>query len=371
MRARMGRVSLRTVWLVAAAAAVMLAAFGVAYHQQVSRTNAETAAVDVRSTGLIGLSHAAVRNALDPRYTDADGDQVADPPTDPAKLIDPATITFCYVSTNDTEDFEPPFRDLVAALGKATGKPAEYVRYHNPTDKLRAFREGKLTVCGLATGVVPLGVCTAGFVPVCQAADANGNAGYKLEVIVPAGSSLSGLASLRGHELAVTEPNSNSGYKAPLILMREKGMVPPRDYAIRFSNSHVNSIRGIKDKTFQAAAVASDVLERERNAGHIAAADFKVIYTSDQTFPSAALGIPYNLKPELAAKIRDVLLHFDFKGTSLAKLFGPEGKVRFVPADYKKDWEYVRRIDDSIGFAYTLPPAIADAPATAPAAKAK
>ena len=40
-------------------------------------------------------------SALDSRYTDADGDLVADMPTDPTKLIDPATLIFAYTPVED------------------------------------------------------------------------------------------------------------------------------------------------------------------------------------------------------------------------------------------------------------------------------
>src|SRR5438105_4443336 len=41
-----------------------------------------------------------VVNKLDPSFTDADGDLIADAPADPSKLIDPPTITFCFVAND-------------------------------------------------------------------------------------------------------------------------------------------------------------------------------------------------------------------------------------------------------------------------------
>jgi phosphonate transport system substrate-binding protein len=339
--------------LVVALVALTLATFAVMYQRQVGRVKAETAAVDKSLTDLTGLGNQPLRNALDPRYTDADGDLVADPPTDPAKLIDPPKLTFCYVPSDEAAAFKAAFGDLMAAISKATGKPVEYVAYGSAAEELRAIRSGKLDIAGLNTGSVPMAVCTAGFVPLCQAADAQGAAEYQMKIIVPSDSTLSSLNDLRGHDLTLTEPSSNSGYRTPLVVLREHGMVPPQDYQVRFSNGLVESIEGVKEKRMEAAAVAGDVLLREQNAGHISAGDYKVIYTSDQTFPDAAIGCPHNLKPALG---------FDWKGTGLEKLFAPEGKVKFIAADYKKSWESVRRIDESIGYAYKLPDG-SDAPA--------
>jgi phosphonate transport system substrate-binding protein len=57
----------------------------------------------------------------------------------------------------------------------------------------------------------------------------------------------------------------------------------------------------------------------------------------------------YNLKPELAGKIRAALLSFDWKGTPLVKAYGPAGKTKFVAISYKDQWSFVRSIDDEIG----------------------
>jgi phosphonate transport system substrate-binding protein len=366
MEARTGNRWFGLAALVVALAALVVAVAGFIHERQVAPLRAQTAEENKLFTTLTGLNNHQIANALDERYTDADGDLVADPPKDPAQLLDPPTLRFNYLADDTGQDFRAAFKELLAAVSKATGKPVEYVSYASTDDKLRALRDGRLAFGGLNTGSVPRGVCTAGFVPLCQAGDAQGVAGYQMQIIVPADSPLTKLSDLRGHELTLTDPNSNSGYKAPLVLLRESGMVPPTDYLIRYSHGQVQSIQGIKTHAYEAAAIAGDVLRRQQTAGHIAPGDYKVIYTSDQTFPDAAIGAAYNLKPELTAKIRAALLAFDWKGTGLEKLFSAEGKVRFVPTDYKKNWEYVRRIDDSIGYAYALP---ATTPATHPATK--
>ena len=321
---------------------------------------------------LTGIDNARVTNTLDPRYSDADADLVADVPKDAAKLLDPPVLKFSYVATDSTS-FKKPFAELTAALSQATGKPVEYVDYDSTDDQLRALHDGQLQITALNTGAVPIGVCAAGFVPLAQMSDDSGTGGYNMEIIVPAGSPLQKLQDLRDHELAVTEPTSNSGYKAPLVALREIGLRPPRDYRLRYSYGHINSIAGIKSKTFDAAAVAGDVLKREVAAGHIAVTDFRSIYRSEQTFPTATLGYVYNLKPELAAKVRQVILNFKWQGTGLEKEFGSEGKSKFIGVDYRKDWEFVRRNDESIGYSYqlkTVGTIALESPATQPAAAA-
>ena len=52
------------------------------------------------SAGLMGAAAAqeCTRRLLDKTYCDANGDLVADTPADPAKLVDPATLVFAYMS---------------------------------------------------------------------------------------------------------------------------------------------------------------------------------------------------------------------------------------------------------------------------------
>ena len=128
---------------------------------------------------------------------------------------------------------------------------------------------------------------------------------------------------------------------------------PGRDYAIRYSLGHDQSIKGIAEKKYQAAAVANDVLKRAINNGTIKPDQFRSIYKSER-FPSAGFGYVYNLKPELAAKVRDALLKFDWKGTSVEKEFAPSGQTKFVPVTYKDDWSLIRRIDDQIGYVHQV-----------------
>src|SRR2546423_13615609 len=99
-----------------------------------------------------------------------------------------------------------------------------------------------------------------------------------MQIIVPADSPIKGPSELRGHELALTEPGSNAGYKAPLVrLEKESHLLPGRDYGIRYSGNYEKSIQGIGSKMFQAAAVASDVLKRDTAAGVIKAGQYRVI----------------------------------------------------------------------------------------------
>ncbi|HEY7089924.1 MAG TPA: phosphate/phosphite/phosphonate ABC transporter substrate-binding protein [Tepidisphaeraceae bacterium] len=306
-----------------------------------------------------GLTRPTV-NKLDSRFTDADGDFVADAPADAKDQVDPPTLVFSYVAiTQDpdnptTDPYKAAFAEFVQHVSKVTGKPVEYHSFTSLNDQLKAMREGQLHISGFNTGGVPMAVDLCGFVPVSKLATADGIASYRMQVIVPADSSIRSLDDVKGHELTLTEPGSNSGYKAPMVLLRDQcGLLPERDYLLRYSGAHDSSIIGIASKKYQAAAVAGDVLRRAVSKGEITANQYRVVYESE-FFPTACFGYVYNLKPELAGKIRRAIFDFDWKGTGMEKEFANADQSKFVPAAFKDDWALVRKIDDATGIEYKI-----------------
>jgi phosphonate transport system substrate-binding protein len=308
-----------------------------------------------------------VKNRLDARFADADGDLVADVPADPKQLADPPTLVFCYVAVAEPDAYREAWRPFTEHLSKVTGKPVEYAMLTSAKEQLAALAGGRLHVTGFNTGAVPTAVNRCGFVPVVKLPTDDGSGMSRMRLIVPADSDVRSVADLRGHELALTDPGSNSGFKAPLVLLRSDFvLLPGRDYQVRYSGGHDRSIEGIAKRQYQAAAVADDMLARALAAGQIQSGQYRSVYESEK-FPTAGLGYAHNLKPELAAKVREALETFDWRGTPLEQRLGgaSAGGTKFVPANYKNDWALIRRIDDESGAEPV--PAAAAAPATAPA----
>lgn len=299
----------------------------------------------------VGLLDAAPLKLAD-RFADTDGDLVAEGPTDPKQVVNPPTLMFSYVGTSkaDSERLRDRFKEFTAFLSQKIGKPVEYAAYANPEDELRALCDGKLHVAGVNTGNVALAVNQCGFVPFAMLASEQGTNTYRMQIIVPADSSMQKLADLRGHELTLTEPGSNSGFKAPLVLLsRDNGLQPAKDFTIRYSGGHNESIVGIANHTYQAAAVASDLLQRAmaEDPPLIKKDQYRVIYESED-FPTAGFGYVCTLKPELAAKVKEAFFSFQWKGTGVEREFAASAQSKFVPCAFKKDFALIRRIDDAI-----------------------
>jgi phosphonate transport system substrate-binding protein len=281
-------------------------------------------------------------------FPDEDHDLVADPPSDPAKLIKPDELVFSYVATEEKGIPDDTWKELVAALEAKTGKKVKIAHYTNVEDQISDLASGKLHIVGLNTGLVPNAVERAGFVPLCALGKADGSFGYVMELLVPAGSPIKDPSQIKGHKVTFTRLDSNSGCKAPLVLLKEKyNLLPERDYQWGFSLGHEDSIKRVAAKELEVVPVASDILARMVENKEVDPSAFVSIYKSER-FPPATIGYAYNLVPELRDGIRETFLRFDWKGTGLEKQFGPEGKEKFVAVNYKDDWANTRRIDQVI-----------------------
>jgi phosphonate transport system substrate-binding protein len=295
------------------------------------------------------LAKAAQHQKLDGSYRDADGDLVADAPSDPGKLQKVDTIGFCMVAGDDPRQAQEEWQDFLQALEKATGKKAIYrADIETLEAQLAALKDGTLQITAFSTGEVPVAVNTAGFVPLASPANADGKYSYEMEILVPASSTYRSPTDLKGKTVAFTTMSSNSGAKAPLMILKDQfHLLPGRDYNHVMTGSHQRSIQGLASGKYDAVCVANDVLASAVATGDIRDEQYRSIFKSG-SFPPLCLGIAHDLPPEVSDQVKQVFQGFRFQGTSLAKRFGPQGKVRFAPVDYKRDWAQVRDIDDAL-----------------------
>lgn len=307
-----------------------------------------------------------VANKLAPDFTDANNDLIADAPTDPAKLQNPDKLVFSYIINDDPESFQAGFKPFLAAFSKALGKPVDYMLFRSASEEIRALHDGRLHVCAFNTGNVPRAVNVAGFVPVAAVADAGGNPLIRSLLIARNDSPVRTLADVKGNTLTVTDAGSNSGFRAPLLMLKAAGLLPGKDYDIRYSGSHDASIEDVAAGRALIAAVASDVLAHAIAAGTISKDAYRVVAESN-TFPAGTIGYAHNLTPELTQKVRDFLLSSDWKATGLDVVLGPDS-VKFVPINFKDDFALVRKLDDDTGVTHSLPAAPNATPTTAPTA---
>ncbi|MDR5904125.1 phosphate/phosphite/phosphonate ABC transporter substrate-binding protein [Franzmannia qiaohouensis] len=307
------------------------------------------------TTSLIGLLAALSLQAnaeLSERYTDADGDMIADIPPDESQWVDPDTLVFAYTPVEDPAVYANVWSDFLDHLSQVTGKDIQFFPVQSNAAQQEALRAGRLHVAGFNTGGVPLAVNCGGFRPFAMMAGEDGSFGYEMEIITYPGSGITSVEDLTGRELAFTSQTSNSGFRAPsAIIKSEFGMEAGVDFDTPFAGTHENSILGVIHQDYDAAAIANSVITRMKARGVISEDDYEVIYTS-ATFPTTPYGTTHNLHPELQEKVKEAFFSYDWEGTQLQAEFSNNGESQFIPIDYADRWEIIRTIAEANGVTY-------------------
>lgn len=290
------------------------------------------------------------RGTLDKQYCDRNNDLVADLPLDESQWVDPDTIIFSYTPVEDPAVYAKVWDGFTKHMAEVTGKKVVFFPVQSYAAQYEAMRSGRLHIAGVNTGGNPVAVSCAGFVPFAMMAAKDGSFGYEMEIIVPADSPIQAPADLKGKTLAFTSPTSNSGFKAPSAILKSSfGLVADQDFKTSFSGKHDNSILGVANKDYEAAAVANSVLKRMISRKAVDEAKIRSIYKS-QTFPTTGYGHAHNLHPAVAAKIKQAFFTFPWEGSDLQAEFKKEG--RFVAIHHKSDWAVIRQIDAANGVSY-------------------
>jgi phosphonate transport system substrate-binding protein len=326
-------------------------------------------------------------------FSDADSDGIADAPKDAAKFISPKELNFIVIAGDDHERNAKEWEPILASLSKKIGKPVKYVVSYDapiegpgtkPEDKLKSsidtfdtqarwFDKGDLHLCAFSTGQVSLAVNTMGFVPLFSPADDKGDFGYEMEIIVPADSPVKDLKEFKGKELTLTSLSSNAGGRVPLVVLKEEfGLMQGRDFSFRITGDYTRSILSVcygvdaadsyrtaktaedrqaalkSDKPgrkIDGAAVANDLLQRMITQGVVKPEQFRSVYKSKR-FPPLCFGVRYDLDPKIRAAIEETFKEINIKGSPIEERY--PGKSKFVKVDYKKDWAYVREMDEKL-----------------------
>ncbi|MGQ7248621.1 phosphate/phosphite/phosphonate ABC transporter substrate-binding protein [Halomonas sp. V046] len=290
------------------------------------------------------------RGDLDTLYCDRDGDLVADPPEDTAELADPDTLIFAYTPVEDPAIYADIWDPFIDHLKEVTGKDVRFFAVQSNSAQVEAMRSGRLHIAGFSTGPTPFAVNLAGAVPFALMGSDDGRFGYTLQVYTQADSGIQALPDLKGKRVAHTSPTSNSGNQAPRALFPEQGVVPDEDYEVVYSGSHDQSMLGVVAGDYDAAPVASEVVERMAARGLYDEDSVRMIFESEP-FPTTSYTYAHDLDPELVDKIKEAFFSFDFAGTALGEEF--EGVEKFIPITYQEQWKVIRTIQASNGVSYT------------------
>jgi phosphonate transport system substrate-binding protein len=235
-------------------------------------------------------------------------------------------------------------------MAREVGRDVLFFPVQSNAAQIEAMRAGRLHVAGFNTGSVPLAVNCAGFIPRVMMAEDDGSYGYEMELLTHRESGIESVEGIRGRTVAFTSPTSNSGFKAPSVLLEaEFGLVPDRDFSTAFSGRHDNSVLGVLQRDYDAAAVANVVIAQVLARGVGSYDDLRVLYRSE-TFPTTAFGVSSRLDAALAEHVVEAFFTFDWEGSALDVEFSED---QFVPVTYAEHWEVIRQIDVASGTSWS------------------
>ena len=289
------------------------------------------------------------RGELDIPFCDEDGDLLADTPRDAKRQKDPDTLFFTNSPLDDPAVFKELMRPFVEHLAQCTGRKVRFYDVYSSAAAIEAMRSGRMHVGTMSAGDTAFAVNVAGAIPFATRGDVSGPQGYQLWVIVKKDSPYRKLADLKGKRVAHTAPSSNSGNLAPRTLFPTEGLTPDKDYKVLYSGKHENSVSGVASGDFDAAPIAHDVLLRMAERGLVRMEDLRIIWKS-RNFPPGGLSMAHDLAPALQQKIRACTYAFHYPAQMVS---GFQGADRWLPIDYKQDWELIRHIARASGQAFT------------------
>ncbi len=310
-------------------------------------------AVLVCMTGLASsaLADCTHRGDLNQGYCDENHDLVADTPQNADEWLNPDTLIFSYTPVETPLVYKNVFTEFLEYLEECTGKKVKWYGAESYAAQVEAMRSGRLHIAGISTGPTCFAVNLAGYIPFAIMSGPQGY-GYKLQLITHVDSDITEVQDLKGAKVAHVTPSSNSGNQAPRALFQDMGVVPGEDYEVNYSGKHDNSILGVANQDYDAAPIASSVLDRMAAKGVVNSDDLRIIWESDP-FPTTSYGFVYNLDPDLARHIMYAFYSFDWEGTALEEEFKPNGFNQFLPITYKKQWKVIRTIQKYNGIKYT------------------
>lgn len=291
----------------------------------------------------LGNIAAIQRKVLSSRYQDADGDLLADAPTDPAQRIDPDVLVLaCY--RGDRDDMAPVEWDALRAhLAHRTAKQVDLRPYVNSANDVAAVASGKTHVLAVHGADVPYLVNNAGFIPIAALGDAASPIGNDLVIATMPNSGIHRLEDIKGKTLTCTRPDSITGCRAAVAaLFQEARLRATIDYAIQYSFTQRASIRGLVAGQFEVVAISHEKLRATSARGAVRASDYRLIYEAP-IVPRRVVGCIHCLDRRLANDVMTALLSF---GDAANREETRTKALRFHGVDYKRDFEFERLMDD-------------------------
>ena len=284
------------------------------------------------------------RGALDARYCDRDGDLVADAPTDPEAVARSRRLDLLLYAGRGPGGLRQGLGGFMRIWKRSPARRVQFFPVQSNAAQLEAMRAGRLHVAGFNTGSNPLAVNCAGFVPFAtDGVEGRRSIGYEMEIITYPGSGVTKIEDIKGKKMAFTVADLEFGLsrRRRRCCKQNYKLEAGKDYEPVFSGKHDNSVIGVANKDYPAAAIANSVMQRMIERGVVKKDQIVTIYKSQDLSDDGLRPWSTICKPELAAKVKEAFFTFPWDGSELQTEFGKTTPPmqKFLPINYKEHWQ--------------------------------
>lgn len=229
------------------------------------------------------------------------------PPAVPL-FAEPPSYTLAAYPTNDPKKVYDALKPLADYISAETGWTVRMVVTRNYEEIIHRLTDGTVDIAMLsAASYVRFGPSIPGLSYVATYMEMEGTAPspfYHSVILCLADSSVTDISGLKGKNFAFTDRYSTSGYIVPLLLFRDRGIVPDSFFGKTFFvGKHDAVIEALKARSVEGGAVSSGTLA---NAEAVEGNIFRVL-ASSEPIPLDAIAAGKRVPQEHVKLLQEVL----------------------------------------------------------------
>lgn len=259
-------------------------------------------------------------------------------------------VTLGVITAENEADRLARYKPVRAYLERALGVEIEWRTATDYAGIIEGVKAKKIEIARFGPAAyAQCWIVTRGEVaPLVGDIDEQNTFGYHSVVVVKTDSPYQSLDDLQGKKLAFADPNSTSGHQAPRYFLMEAGYDVDTFFGeTAFSGSHENSVMGLLNGTFDAAATWWNSEEysnpqRMELKGMIPPGQWRVIWKSPK-LPSSPWAMPTHLPEQMRQDVAEALLNMPEANPEAWKAL-TDGKVKSFRRVTHADYEAIVRM---------------------------
>jgi phosphonate transport system substrate-binding protein len=238
-----------------------------------------------------------------------------------AQGTDPKTLRVALLPDENASTIIQNAQPLKAHLERVVGRPVDLIVTTDYSSMIEATRFGRIDVAYFGPLSYVLARSKAD-IEAFAVGVSRGSPTYTSVVIVPAASTLKGIAELKGRTVAYGDTASTSSHLVPRAMLQDAGLVANTDYKTVYVGAHDAVARSVETGKVDAGALSRPIFDSLVKAGKIDGTKVRVL-AETKAIPNYPMAMQSKLAPELKAKIRGAFL--DLKDPDLLRSFRAEG----------------------------------------------